>query len=364
MNICFLAHGASIHTQRWTHYFRDQGHAVSVISLTDAEPEPGIRLKVLASPGQVKHEGTNWQYLSRLPSLHRAVRAMQPDIVNAHFLSSYGVLGALVQPKVTPLVVSLHGSDILLIPNRSAVHRRAARFALNRADLVTSVAQHMTDVVRDFVADDKPILTLQYGVDTDRFFPPDDHSERMPIVVSNRAMVQTSDLGTILDAANLLKERRSILRVEMLGTGEPAARLQQQATELELEEYVHFAGHVTHEEMADLLRSAAIYVSMSLSDGTSLSLLEAMACGCFPIVSDIPANREWITDGVNGFLVPSRGAAELAERLERAWSDSALRRSAAEYNNAQIRKRGDYRENMAQIEGAFQRLCVKAVTNR
>lgn len=360
MKICFLAHAASIHTRRWTAYFRDRGHQVSLVSLTPANSEPGIDLHLLPAPRRISYERTNWHYLVRLPQLWATVRKIQPDLLNAHFLSSYGLLAALIRPRRCPLVISLHGSDILVIPKRSWLHQQAARFALDQAHLITSVAQHMSQIVVDYVTADKPILTLQYGVDTNCFYPISvDGAARIPLCISNRAMVSTSNLETILLAARALKQSESPLRVQMIGGGDLSADLKKMATELELEDQVSFVGQIVPSQMAETLRSAALYVSMSRSDGTSLSVLEAMACGAFPVVSDIPANREWITNGVNGYLVSPDSATELAEKLDRAWHQPDLRETAAVYNWSLIREKGDYQTNMHRIETAFEALLKK-----
>jgi glycosyltransferase involved in cell wall biosynthesis len=86
--------------------------------------------------------------------------------------------------------------------------------------------------------------------------------------------------------------------------------------------------------MPDLLTKADIYVSTSLYDGTSVSLLEAMASGCFPVVSDIPSNREWIRDGENGFLVPVNDEQYLAKKIIDAIRDKGLLEKARKENQS------------------------------
>ncbi len=356
MKICFLAHAASIHTRRWAGYFRDRGHRVSIVSLTPAEPEPGLDLYNLAGRRQIHYERTNWHYLLKLPQLWTAVRHIRPDLLNAHFLSSYGVLGALVRPPGCPLIVSLHGSDILVIPNKSVLHRWAARFALSRADIVTSPAEHMTQLLPKYMALNKPILTLQYGVDTRVFFAPSPKLPRAPLCLSNRALVSVSNLETLLLAAHELEQLGSPLQIYLAGEGDQLSFLKSRAAMLNLGQRVSFIGRVDSGRMPHLLRSAALYVSTSLSDGASLSLLEAMACGAFPVVSDIPANREWISDGLNGYLVSPRSPSELAQRLQAAWNQPALRQAAAEYNGPLIHEKGDYHRNMGVTEAAFKEL--------
>jgi glycosyltransferase involved in cell wall biosynthesis len=258
------------------------------------------------------------------------------------------------------LVISLHGSDILLIPEHTFVHRWATRFTLGRADLVTSVAQHMTEVLPRYMAPSKPVLTLQYGIDTNCFHPPETGSPRPPICLSTRKMVPVCNLETVLLAARWLEEQDSPVLIHIANDGALATALQQKAAQLHLDNRVKFLGRIDHHQMAEALRTASLYVSMSFSDGTSLSLMEAMACGVFPVVSDIPANREWITDGVNGYLVPADSPEALVQRLNEAWHRPDLRLAAAEHNWSLVREKGDYWKNMATIEAAFVDLVGQA----
>jgi glycosyltransferase involved in cell wall biosynthesis len=109
-------------------------------------------------------------------------------------------------------------------------------------------------------------------------------------------------------------------------------------------------GKVPHDEMPDLLSRTDIYVSTSLSDGTSVSLLEAMACGAFPVVTDIPANREWIEDGNNGLLVPTEDEVSLAKRILEAMNQRELVASACQKNREIVEKRAHLKN---QVEDLF-----------
>jgi glycosyltransferase involved in cell wall biosynthesis len=353
MKICFLANAVSPHTRYWTRYFHGRGHQVSVISLLPAEPDEGIELYVLPQKRQVRQDGTNWQYLFSLGRLRRLLRRIRPDVLNAHYLASYGLLGALVRPAGCRFVVSLHGTDILITPRRSPLHAAAARFALGRAELVTSVAEHMTRVLPRYVSPDKPVLTLQYGIRTERFHPPGDAGERDPLAVCTRRLVSIANIDTLLDAAAVLERAGSPLRFELCNWGELRESLERRCAELGLAGRVRFLGRVDQDTLARSLRAAALYVSMTSSDGASLSLLEAMACGAFPVVSDIPANREWIRDGENGMLVPLDDPELLARKLDEAWRSVELRRAAAPRNWELVREKGDYETNMGRIESAF-----------
>jgi glycosyltransferase involved in cell wall biosynthesis len=75
---------------------------------------------------------------------------------------------------------------------------------------------------------------------------------------------------------------------------------------------------VSQADLPRYYRSADLYISASHSDGTSISLLEAMACGAPVLLSDIPGNREWVAPGKNGWLFPGGDANALAEAILRA----------------------------------------------
>ena len=269
---------------------------------------------------------------------------------------SYGFLGALTCPKKIPLVISLHGSDILIIPKRSWFHRQIAIFSLGRAKLITSVAQHMTDVLHQYVSMNKSILTSQYGINIHDFYPPNEVQPRLPIGLSTRAMFKVSHLEVLLQSAANLKELNFPLRFFLAGNGELQPSLEKLSIQLGIQEMVRFVGQVPPQEMPSILRQIAIYISTSVSDGTSLAMLEAMACGAFPVVTDIPANREWVDHGENGLLTQPGSSEDLAEKLMQAWNDEPLRRHAAAVNWDIVRERGDYHTNMQKIVKAFENL--------
>ena len=120
--------------------------------------------------------------------------------------------------------------------------------------------------------------------------------------------------------------------------------------------FVEFLGRVPHEKMADLLAQADIYVSTSLYDGTSVSLLEAMGSGAFPVVTDIPANREWITNGLNGFLVPIDKEKYLANRIIDAIRNQALREKSRIKNLSIVEEKALWPANIEKIQKVYSQL--------
>jgi glycosyltransferase involved in cell wall biosynthesis len=174
-------------------------------------------------------------------------------------------------------------------------------------------------------------------------------------VVSTRKLEPIYNVGMLIEALPALNAARPETQVLVVGEGPERAALTARAGALGGERVV-FLGQVPHAEMPAVLARGSVYVSTSLSDSTSVSLLEAMASGAFPVVTDIEANREWIDEGVNGFLVPIGQPLVLAARVAQALGDPALRAQAEAENARRIDARATWKHNMAAVEQMFEEL--------
>jgi glycosyltransferase involved in cell wall biosynthesis len=105
--------------------------------------------------------------------------------------------------------------------------------------------------------------------------------------------------------------------------------------------------------MADLLAQSDIYVSTSLYDGASVSLLEAIGSGAFPVVTNIPANQEWIVDGKNGYLVPTEESGVLAKRILEAIHNGELLERSRKDNLALVQKKALWLTNIPRIRELY-----------
>lgn len=149
-------------------------------------------------------------------------------------------------------------------------------------------------------------------------------SHRPITIISNRNLLPIYNVSLLVRAIPIVLKEESKVKFLIAGDGPEREKLEREAENLNVDDVVQFLGRVPHETMPDLLTEADIYVSTSLYDGTSVSLLEALASGAFPVVTDIPANRDWITDGKNGFLVPTDEEDILAKRIIEAIRNKAL----------------------------------------
>ena len=349
MRILLVSDAASVHTQRWAESLRAQGDEVHVASFRPADIA-GVQVHLLPTFG-IGRAG----YLLAVPLLRRLAARLRPGVVHAHYLTSYGFVAAAA--RLRPLVVTAWGSDVLLSPQESAVARGLAGFALRHADEVTTVAAHMNPGVISMGATAAKITVLPFGVDTVLFKPPAaPRAAPQPLrVLSTRSFQPLYSVHTLVEAARQLHTGGMALTLELVGDGPLCGPLQAQVRAAGLQDLTHFHGHVNHPTLASLLGTAHVYVSTAVSDGSSVSLNEAMACGCFPVVTDIAANTHWVRPGSNGLVFKAGDAAALAACIARAAADAPLRDAAALSNRCTVELHANWQHTVQRMRSIYER---------
>ena len=279
MRIAFVAHHGSIHTRRWAGFFAARGHDVHVITCGDAtDPVEGpYEVHELGAPRPPK-----LGYLARVPAARSLLRRRRPDIVHAHYATSYGLLG--LASGVRPLVVTAHGSDVLL-GRHNPVYRRVLYRVFRASSLVTLPSEEMRDEVLSITKGRARVEVLQYGVESARLAALAERERADPAVGAESQIVTARPLrplyriDVLLDALALLAPRRDDWACTIFGDGSGRDEAQLQAEALGLDPRVRFAGQRPADEVETGLARAHLYTSFSESDGASIALLEAMALG-------------------------------------------------------------------------------------
>lgn len=354
VRIAFVAYHGSLHTRRWAAYYAAAGHEVHVVTCGGETTGEGYEVHDIGAPplGKVG-------YLVRLPAARRTIVSLRPDVVHAHWATSYGLLA--LASGVRPLVVTAHGDDVLIAPG-NPVLRLVVRSVLRAARLVTVPSEQMRDTVRELAGPGTSIDVFQYGVEADRLeaVAASARAEPRPAIdtlslVSARPLLRLYRFEVLLDALALLDERDIAWRCTLFGEGPERRALEAQAERLAIADRVDFRGHRPPEEVEQALARADLFVSVAESDGASIALLEALALGTVPVLSDIPANRAWVEDGVNGVLTAIVPDA-VADAIERA---AALDAGDVRLVNTRlVAARGDRDTNLAALEGRLREITA------
>lgn len=360
MRIVFLADRSLIHTVRFTDYFNAKGHDVHLITFEDGYEVKAEVHTLPPGPGP-----TLFSYLTKRKALQQLLERINPDLVDAQQVSSYGNLMASLNWH--PWVATALGSDVLIVPNKGWFSRKRILWALHKADMVTSMSPYMTQVLLSFGIPSETIQQSCFGIDP-IVFNSINRTEHMAgttwKLVCTRHLEPIYDHETILRAARILVAQGLDFHLTLIGKGKLLGYLQQMTSELEMQDYITYTGALPQLGIADALRTNDIFVTASHSDGANISLLEAMACGTFPVVSDIPANQQWGEDGIHQLRFPKGDSEALARQIVFATNHLELLRSAQEGNYHTVTTKGTVEMNMGKLEKAFVNLARSAQENR
>jgi glycosyltransferase involved in cell wall biosynthesis len=356
LKLALLAHAQSAHFQRWASWFGARGHDVHFLTFTP-RPVPNATMHVI-DIGEWYQDMPRWRYALAVPKVKRLLEELQPDVVHAHYLTSWGMIAALAGRR--PLVVSARGSDVNL--SLSGYRRWLVGYCTGHADLVNAVSEDLAVNLRGAGVPDEKLLVLQYGVDRARLNPEGRHTPAAgdPIrLVCTRWLVDKKyDLSTLLRAVTELVERGRRVHLVLAAPGPDERLLRARAKNLGIASVVEFRGGYDEADLPQLLKEADIYVSPSPLDGTSISLLEAMACGMFPIVTDIPANRPWLREPESGIRFPCGDSHALAQAIERVGANPDLWHQALDTNQRIVREYADRDRNLARFERIYEGLAA------
>jgi glycosyltransferase involved in cell wall biosynthesis len=269
--------------------------------------------------------------LRQVPAI---VRDFAPDVLHAHNIYFQTALAAaLVQLRMgLPLVTTAHIGTLSFLrqPIRalaSSYERTVGRFILARSTRVIAVSQSVREHLVDLGTAPNKITVVRNGVDTSRFRPntePHQFSgESGPLIIFVGRLIGNKGPQVLLEALSQLRRENLQFRGVFIGDGPLRATLERRVRTAGLEGSVRFLGQL--EDVAPHVRGADLIVRPSFTEGMPLTVLEAMASGICVIASDIPGNRDLISDGQNGCLVPAGLAAELARAIRRLLIDHEMR---------------------------------------
>jgi glycosyltransferase involved in cell wall biosynthesis len=384
MKILFVADGRSPISQNWIRYFAERGDDVYLASTFACEVDfPLKRLectpvafssvkKQNSRPGSSSSRTLGLrtrvrQWLGPLTisrsarKLRAFIREVQPDIVHALRIPYEGMLAASAlggMKSDARFIVSIWGNDFTLHAPSTPLMGYYTRKTMRAADALHSDCKRDIRLAQTWgLSVEKPSLVTpgNGGIKADVFYPPVEPVKN-PVVINPRGFRAYVRNEAFFKSIPLVLEKRDDARFVCSSMqGEP--QVLQWMQELKIEHAVQLNPLLSHEQMGDVFRAAQVVVSPSVHDGTPNSLLEGMACGCFPVAGDLESIREWITHGQNGFLVDPNNPQAIADAILIALEREDLRREAAGLNAKIISARAEYGGNMEKAD-EFYRLVI------
>lgn len=286
--------------------------------------------------------------IQNIHKLRKLMLEFNPSIVHVHQANSFGYITSLANKNRFPQVLTAWGDDVLIFPHQNFIFRKLVRTSLLSSDAITADAEVMKDAIHDFIGN-TPVEIINFGIELQNL----PAKPKAHILYSNRLHDDLYNIDKIILGSTAFLKSHSDWKLVIAGKGNNTEKLKQLVKDLILESQVEFVGFLSPAENLENYLKAKIYISIPNTDGTSISLLEAMAYGCLPIVSDLPANREWVKDEENGIIVHDFN---LEKALERALKLNGNK--VTEINSEIIASRATKVANRAKFIAIYDRLLI------
>ncbi|MBL8099326.1 MAG: glycosyltransferase family 4 protein [Anaerolineales bacterium] len=380
MRLLFVTDARSPISQNWIKHFIKPENEIFIASTFDCELDFPARLeftpvafsaakKKSSAPSSASSLTLNLRTALRqwfgpltIPAsarkLQKLIQEVKPDLIHAMRIPYEGMLtvsalGGRVGEAVSrpPFITSVWGNDFTLHAQSTPLMKSYTKFVLQNVNALYADTNRDINLAQEFGLDkNKPTLVTlgNGGIKKDIFYPPAEPVKN-PIIINPRGVRPYVRNDSFFKAIPLVLAKypeAKFLCTSMQGESQAMKWI----NELNISPAVELLPALEYQKMGELFRSAQIVVSPSIHDGTPNSLIEAMACGCFPVAGDLESIREWITHGQNGLLFDSTDPQSIADAIALGLEREDLRRDAAGLNASLISAKADYETNMKRVE--------------
>lgn len=399
MRIAFIADGRTEHVHRWMSYFMNQGDEVILISSHPVKSHLS-NIEVFSLPGLfrsgnafvknprslAKAQGSRfsnliinydldkyirplWQQINVFDVLiqgfaaKRISRQFQPDIVHAMRTQNEGYIAALA--AYHPWILSVWGQDFVYYSRQYRIHDWLSKMIMPLPDALTADCDRDIRLAKAYGLQENSHTCMfpgNGGVNLEIYHQGLPQDQRQELIVYPRGIAPYHQIDTILSAMKIIENRGFLAnkRLVLLTSTATITQLESMVADYSIpKENVAVLPFLEQAELANLFRQAVVMISASISDGTPNSMLEAMACGAFPVIGDIESIREWIVHGKNGLLFDPKNPQELAENLIEAFSNQTLLRKAQEYNYQIVENKADYEGIMPKVRIFYNKVIAQ-----
>ncbi|MEM3730871.1 MAG: glycosyltransferase family 4 protein [Candidatus Bathyarchaeia archaeon] len=321
---------------------------VKIVKMKDLIPETNLH----------PFEGARKHLLApfRASTLKKNLENVKADVLIGCWASTYGFYAAY--SNFHPFILFVWGSDVLVFPKKYFPLKPFIVYSLRKADAVVVDSEVQRQAAINLGCQPSKIVKFPWvnlnGFERNKAKRRQirrEHgwSDDDIVVISLRSHKPIYGVEYLIDAIPQVLAKNKHVKFLILGEGSLTNMFKAKMATFIKSGHVKFVGAVPHNKVADYLSAADIYVSTSFSDGTSASLLEAMACSLAPVVTEIPGNTEWIKNEVNGLLVPLANSEKLAEKILLLTDNHKLRRDLEETAMETVKKCVNWQKNMQQL---------------
>jgi len=355
MRILLLSDTYSEHTEKWALGLASNGIEVGLFSFNKASYawyqnktnitvlfEPKNQLEVSAS--------SKLSYLKYVKLLKHAILQFKPDVVHAHYATSYGLIGAL--SGFHPFVISAWGTDVMKFPQKNFVFKSILKYNLKKADAICATSHTIKDYLKPVTS--KSIHVIPFGVNIEEFSKKEVKSlfsEESYVIGCIKALEDLYNIDVLIKAFAVLKSKfpSKSLKLLIIGVGSREAELKKMVSDLKLVDDVTFTGRIPFYEVSNYFNMLDVLVNISDYESFGVSVIEAMACEKPVIATNTGGLKEIIENSTFGSLVEIANVEQTAYEMERYLLDENLKQKVGKAARAKVIEKYNWTNNIHQM---------------
>jgi glycosyltransferase involved in cell wall biosynthesis len=346
MKIMILGDIQSSHTQKWVEGVCASGIEVGVFSLRKPTGEWINKLSGLTVFYPKKTTGLLGKigYLGQVKSVRQYIQAFQPDIIHAHYATSYGLLGAL--NKGIPFFVSVWGSDVFEFPRKSFIHKSVLKFIFRKSDRIFSTSHIMAAEIKKYTS--KDIMVIPFGVDTNTFFPQPKSNPEKLVLGTVKTLEFIYGIDMLIAACIALKPKFPNLECHIYGQGSLEKTFKQTIQENNALDYIYLKGAIPHQDVPKALTQMDIFCNLSREESFGVAVLEASSCEIPIVATRIGGLMEVVIENETGFLADVN-VTDIVSKIETLIKDVEKRKEMGKNGRVLVQHKYEWNKNLNQM---------------
>jgi L-malate glycosyltransferase len=353
MKILLLSDTYSEHTEKWAIGLADKGFSIGIFSFNKAGYEwyNHKNITVFFEPEKkinAESNLTKLAYLKYVSILKKIIKHFEPDVLHAHYATSYGLVGAL--SGFHPFVISAWGTDVMKFPQKNFIAKSILKYNFKSADLLCATSNTIKEYIVPVI--DKPVNIVPFGVDVNVFKPKPVLSlfdEKTIVIGSVKPLELIYNCDVLIKSFSVLAKKYDHLKLLMVGEGSERQNLEKLAKDLNIQRSVVFLGRVPYSQISNYFNMIHILANLSEYESFGVSVIEAMACEKAVVVTDTGGLKDVVCDDSVGLKVPVADVEETARALERLVLNKEMCKTIGENGRRHVLKHYNWNDNLEQM---------------
>jgi L-malate glycosyltransferase len=357
MKILLLSDTFSEHTEKWALGLANNGAEIGIFSFNRASYEwyNHPKITVFFEPERsINAESTltKLAYLKYVTVLKKIIKHFKPDILHAHYATSYGLVGAL--SNFHPFIISSWGTDVMKFPNKNFVAKSILKYNYRKADVLCATSPTISDCIKDVIT--KDVTVVPFGVDINNFSPRKVSSlfhENDFVLGSIKPLETLYNIDILIDSFITLRHKYPTLKLLIVGSGASELELKEKVRKAEINDFVIFTGRIPFNEVSNYYNMIDVLVNISEYESFGVSVIEAMACEKPVVVTNVGGLKDIVKDDTLGLKVEVRNIEQTVKAIEELITDKDKYKKIAANSRAHVVENYNWFTNLKQMESIY-----------